>query len=38
MPALREARTPVKPVKKGRFERPAPLKTRTASPDHGDQG
>jgi hypothetical protein len=37
MPALREARTPVNPMKKGRFERSARLRTRTASPGHGDE-
>ena len=37
MPALRQARIPVKPMKKGRFETPARLRTRTASPGHGDE-
>jgi hypothetical protein len=37
MPAFREARTPVKAVKNGRFDRPAPLRTHMPTPGHGDE-
>jgi len=37
MPASREVTTPVKLVKKGRLDRPARRRARSASPGHGDE-
>jgi hypothetical protein len=37
MPAFREVTTPVKRVNKGRLDKTARLRTRTASPHSGDE-